>query len=113
MRNGYDGGLQARHEGGVLPGQILGVCIKPQRGGRGGKRSETCEAAADAPVRSAGNGRLLGVTAVLVSHDIPTVAQFATHALCLRNGSIQKEGHPKDVLNAESVQETFGQKRMG
>ncbi len=57
--------------------------------------------------------RETGVTAVLVSHDIPTVAQFATHALCLQNGSIQKEGHPRDVLNAESVLATFGSGRAG
>lgn len=49
-----------------------------------------------------------GVTVVLVSHDLPTVSRFATHALCLAGGVIRAQGHPADVLTDASVAATFG-----
>ena len=52
--------------------------------------------------------RETGVTVLLVSHDLPTVAKFATHVLCLAGGMIRSQGHPADVLTAENVAATFG-----
>ncbi len=52
-----------------------------------------------------------GVTVVLVSHDLPTVTRFATHALCLAGGVIRSQGHPADVLSDANVAATFGPKR--
>jgi zinc transport system ATP-binding protein len=56
--------------------------------------------------------RKTGVTVVLVSHDLPTVTKFATHVLCLQDGSIRSQGHPADILTAENVAATFGTRRM-
>jgi zinc transport system ATP-binding protein len=52
--------------------------------------------------------RSTGVTVVLVSHDLPTVAKFATHVLCLAGGVIRSQGHPSDVLTDANVTATFG-----
>jgi zinc transport system ATP-binding protein len=52
--------------------------------------------------------RATGVTVVLVSHDLPTVSRFATHALCLADGVIRTQGYPADVLSDASVAVTFG-----
>jgi zinc transport system ATP-binding protein len=56
----------------------------------------------------AGLNRATGVTVVLVSHDLPTVSKFASHALCLADGVIRAQGHPADVLSDASVAATFG-----
>ena len=55
--------------------------------------------------------RTTGVTVVLVSHDLPTVSRFATHALCLADGVIRSQGHPADVLSDANVAATFGKVR--
>jgi zinc transport system ATP-binding protein len=52
--------------------------------------------------------RSTGVTVVLVSHDLPTIAGFATHVLCLQGGVIRAAGHPDDVLGSDAVAATFG-----
>ena len=42
-----------------------------------------------------------GVTILLVSHDLSVVSKHAHHVLCLKDGRIQCEGTPKDVLSGE------------
>ncbi|CAN5342145.1 metal ABC transporter ATP-binding protein [soil metagenome] len=49
-----------------------------------------------------------GVTVVLVSHDLGTVKRLAHQVLCIRNGTVVKQGSPAEVLEAEMVAETFG-----
>ncbi len=52
--------------------------------------------------------RETGVTVLLVSHDLTMVSQFADHVMCLRDGKIQCQGHPKEILTPEALAETFG-----
>jgi zinc transport system ATP-binding protein len=49
-----------------------------------------------------------GVTILLVSHDLSVVSRFAAHVLCLRDGVIQCQGPPKQVLTSEMLADTFG-----
>ena len=48
------------------------------------------------------------ITVVLVSHDLAIVRQFADHVLCLRDGIVQCEGTPEEMLTPERIAETFG-----
>jgi zinc transport system ATP-binding protein len=50
----------------------------------------------------------MGVTILLVSHDLSVVSKHADHVLCLRDGRIQCQGTPKEVLTRQAVAETFG-----
>lgn len=52
--------------------------------------------------------RELGVTMLLVSHDLSVVDRHAHHVLCLRDGSIQCQGAPKEVLREDVIAQTFG-----
>ncbi len=55
--------------------------------------------------------RETGVTVLLVSHDLTMVTRFADHVLCLRDGKIHSQGHPKDVLSPDALADTFGPPR--
>ena len=48
------------------------------------------------------------VTILLVSHDLSVVSRFAGHVLCLRDGKIQCQGPPREILTAETLADTFG-----
>jgi zinc transport system ATP-binding protein len=50
----------------------------------------------------------LGLTVVLVSHDLSMVSQIAQHVLCLKDGRIECEGPPRAILNADHLARTFG-----
>ncbi len=52
--------------------------------------------------------RQTGVTILLVSHDLSVVSQHAHHVLCLKNGRIECEGAPHEVLSGEALTRTFG-----
>jgi len=54
--------------------------------------------------------RASGVTVVLVSHDTHMVTEHADHVLCLKDGRIQCEGHPGEVLTDKALTATFGDK---
>jgi zinc transport system ATP-binding protein len=54
--------------------------------------------------------RELGVTVVLVSHDLTVVTRHAHHVLCLRDGRIRCEGAPGEVLQGDTFADTFGEK---
>ncbi len=49
-----------------------------------------------------------GMTIVLVSHDIKIVHSHVQHVLCLRDGSIQCEGPPHEILTGANIAEIFG-----
>jgi zinc transport system ATP-binding protein len=49
-----------------------------------------------------------GVTIVLVSHDLSIVSRHAHHVLCLKDGLIQCQGHPQEILAAGVLAQTFG-----
>lgn len=48
----------------------------------------------------------MGVTILLVSHELSVVSRHAHHVLCLRDGLIQCEGPPQKI--PEMLAETFG-----
>lgn len=52
--------------------------------------------------------RRSGVTVLLVSHELTMVSRHADHVLCLRDGRIQCEGPPGEVLTPGNLAQTFG-----
>jgi zinc transport system ATP-binding protein len=52
--------------------------------------------------------RTTGVTILLVSHELSVVSLHAHHVLCLKDGRIQCEGAPREVLSGEVLAQTFG-----
>jgi zinc transport system ATP-binding protein len=52
--------------------------------------------------------RATGLTILLVSHDLSVVSKHAHHVLCLRDGRVQCEGTPDEILTSEALAETFG-----
>jgi len=52
--------------------------------------------------------RELGMTVLLVSHDVSMVSQFVHQVLCLKDGQIKCRGVPRDILTPEVLAETFG-----
>jgi zinc transport system ATP-binding protein len=55
--------------------------------------------------------RTTGVTIVLVSHELSVVTTHAHHVLCLKDGVIQCQGKPDEVLNGTMLAQTFGADR--
>lgn len=51
-----------------------------------------------------------GVSILLVSHDLNIVSKHAHHVLCLKDGRIQCQGPPQEILKGESLRQTFGDK---
>jgi zinc transport system ATP-binding protein len=49
-----------------------------------------------------------GVTILLVSHDISMVSRHAHHVLCLKDGRIQCQGAPEDIVHSEGLNQIFG-----
>jgi len=47
--------------------------------------------------------QLLGVTALMVSHDLNEVFRLASQVLCLENGTIVRSGKPEDVFSDNSI----------
>lgn len=52
-----------------------------------------------------------GVTILLVSHELNVVTSFAHHVLCLKDGHVECEGPPSEVLTGEKLARTFGTDR--
>jgi zinc transport system ATP-binding protein len=52
--------------------------------------------------------RRTGVTILLVSHDLSVVSRYAHHVLCLRDGVIQCQGSPAEILTPKALADTFG-----
>ncbi len=49
-----------------------------------------------------------GITILLVSHDLSVVSKHAHHVLCLKDGNLQCEGTPREIINGEMLRDTFG-----
>jgi len=47
--------------------------------------------------------QLLGVTTILVSHDLNEVFRLATQVICIENGSITRTGKPEEVFSDNSI----------
>ena len=52
-----------------------------------------------------------GVTVVLVSHDLTVLGRCAHNVLCMSGGKIVASGPPAEVLNPQSLANTFGTER--
>lgn len=52
--------------------------------------------------------RETGVTILLVSHELSVVSQHAHHVLCLKDGRIQCEGPPQEVVTDRMLSQIFG-----
>ena len=53
-----------------------------------------------------------GVTVLLVSHDMSMVPLHAHHVVCLKDGHIQCEGAPSEIINPETLKRIFGAESM-
>lgn len=49
-----------------------------------------------------------GKTIVAVLHDLNQAARYADHLIVMRDGQVFATGTPRDVINAELVQDVFG-----
>jgi len=49
-----------------------------------------------------------GVTILLVSHELSVVSKHAHRVLCLKDGKIQCEGPPEEIMSLEALAQTFG-----
>jgi len=47
--------------------------------------------------------QLLGVTTIMVSHDLNEVFRLASQVLCIENGTITRTGKPEDVFLDNSI----------
>jgi zinc transport system ATP-binding protein len=52
--------------------------------------------------------RVMGLTVVLVSHDLSMVRAHSDHVLCLKDGAIKCQGTPDEILTPASLSMTFG-----
>jgi zinc transport system ATP-binding protein len=52
--------------------------------------------------------RTTGVTVLLVSHDTSVVSSMSDHVLCMKDGRIQCEGPPSQVMTDENLRAVFG-----
>lgn len=52
--------------------------------------------------------REMGLTVVLVSHDLAMVRAHADHVLCLKDGAIRCQGPPDEILTPTNLSVTFG-----
>ena len=52
--------------------------------------------------------RETGVTILLVSHELDMVSLMAHHVLCLKDGRIQCQGAPQEIMKEEMLSQTFG-----
>lgn len=52
--------------------------------------------------------RETGLTVLMVSHDLNMVRAHADHVLCLKNGAIECQGPPAEMLTRENLSRTFG-----
>ncbi|WP_323188014.1 ABC transporter ATP-binding protein [Streptomyces sp. NBC_01264] len=53
-----------------------------------------------------------GCTVVMVLHDLNLAARYSDNLIVMKAGSVLAQGHPREVLTAELLQETFGLRAM-
>lgn len=51
--------------------------------------------------------REFGFTMIMVSHNLPLAAHYATHVICIKGG-VLAQGKPSQTLSAQNLQELFG-----
>lgn len=51
--------------------------------------------------------KAFGFTLLMVSHNLPLAAHYATHVICIKGGLLA-QGTPMSTLTAENLQELFG-----
>jgi zinc transport system ATP-binding protein len=49
-----------------------------------------------------------GVTVLLVSHDLTMVSKVVGHVWCMKDGRIECEGSPHDMMNSDALKRIFG-----
>jgi iron complex transport system ATP-binding protein len=54
----------------------------------------------------------MGITVVMVSHDINLAAMYGSHLLLLQNGEIIAQGAPQKVLSPDTLQTVYGCRLM-
>lgn len=47
--------------------------------------------------------QLLGVTTIMVSHDLNEVFRLATNVICIENGTVRRTGNPEEVFSDTSI----------
>jgi len=52
-----------------------------------------------------------GVTILLVSHEMNVVSKYAHHVICLKDGRVQCQGAPQEIVTSEMLAQTFGTER--
>ncbi|MFO0844718.1 MAG: metal ABC transporter ATP-binding protein [Gemmataceae bacterium] len=50
----------------------------------------------------------LGMTVLLVSHDLSMVSRVAQQVLCLKDGRVECQGEPREILRGETLSRVFG-----
>ncbi|MGW1773283.1 ABC transporter ATP-binding protein [Streptomyces sp. NPDC002104] len=53
-----------------------------------------------------------GRTVVMVLHDLNLAARYSDNLIVMKAGSVLAQGHPREVLTAELLQEAFGLRAM-
>ncbi|MFJ7266408.1 ABC transporter ATP-binding protein [Streptomyces sp. NPDC099050] len=53
-----------------------------------------------------------GCTVVMVLHDLNLAARYSDNLIVMKAGSVLAQGHPREVLSAELLQEAFGLRAM-
>ncbi|MEV6126541.1 ABC transporter ATP-binding protein [Streptomyces violaceusniger] len=53
-----------------------------------------------------------GRTVVMVLHDLNLATRYSDNLIVMRSGSILAQGHPRDVITAELLDEAFGLRAM-
>lgn len=48
-----------------------------------------------------------GRTIVMVLHDINLACRYADHIVAIQDGAVYTQGHPSDVINAETIEAVF------
>ncbi|MFF7340325.1 ABC transporter ATP-binding protein [Streptomyces sp. NPDC008163] len=53
-----------------------------------------------------------GCTVVMVLHDLNLATRYSDNLVVMREGSVLAQGHPRDVITAELLEEAFGLRAM-
>ncbi|MFK0098080.1 ABC transporter ATP-binding protein [Streptomyces sp. NPDC091040] len=53
-----------------------------------------------------------GCTVVMVLHDLNLATRYSDNLVVMRDGSVLAQGHPRDVITAELLEEAFGLRAM-
>ncbi|MEW1891750.1 ABC transporter ATP-binding protein [Streptomyces sp. NPDC085659] len=53
-----------------------------------------------------------GCTVVMVLHDLNLATRYSDNLVVMRDGSVLAQGHPRDVITAELLDEAFGLRAM-